>query len=114
MEKIVFFLMIRQPPRSTLFPYTTLFRSEGFAEGVVQEGQSSTWLVTSRPGELEMAIASEEDGARFTVRDPQGRVVAELVKEAEIFVPADGIYEVEVETRRDIEIAQYALTVLLK
>src|SRR6266404_2737374 len=23
-----FFLMIRQPPRSTLFPYTTLFRSQ--------------------------------------------------------------------------------------
>src|SRR5438445_7461685 len=23
-----FFFMIRQPPRSTLFPYTTLFRSE--------------------------------------------------------------------------------------
>src|SRR5256885_6192636 len=25
--KIFFFLMIRRPPRSTLFPYTTLFRS---------------------------------------------------------------------------------------
>src|SRR5687768_18330013 len=25
----LFFLMIRRPPRSTLFPYTTLFRSEG-------------------------------------------------------------------------------------
>src|SRR3712207_7163164 len=25
---IVFFLMIRRPPRSTLFPYTTLFRSQ--------------------------------------------------------------------------------------
>src|ERR1035437_336976 len=25
-----FFLMIRRPPRSTLFPYTTLFRSVGF------------------------------------------------------------------------------------
>src|SRR5256885_7042823 len=25
-----FFLMIRRPPRSTLFPYTTLFRSSGF------------------------------------------------------------------------------------
>src|SRR3712207_7629542 len=25
----VFFLMIRRPPRSTLFPYTTLFRSVG-------------------------------------------------------------------------------------
>src|SRR5438034_5500746 len=26
-----FFLMIRRPPRSTLFPYTTLFRSEELA-----------------------------------------------------------------------------------
>src|SRR5438445_10042047 len=25
---IFFFLMLRRPPRSTLFPYTTLFRSE--------------------------------------------------------------------------------------
>src|SRR2546422_117429 len=28
-----FFLMIRRPPRSTLFPYTTLFRSPWLAEG---------------------------------------------------------------------------------
>src|SRR3712207_7826632 len=27
-----FFLMIRRPPRSTLFPYTTLFRSHGPAD----------------------------------------------------------------------------------
>src|SRR3712207_8746519 len=26
--RFVFFLMIRRPPRSTLFPYTTLFRSD--------------------------------------------------------------------------------------
>src|SRR5258708_17559155 len=26
---LFFFLMIRRPPRSTLFPYTTLFRSRG-------------------------------------------------------------------------------------
>src|SRR3712207_8542095 len=26
-QALVFFLMIRRPPRSTLFPYTTLFRS---------------------------------------------------------------------------------------
>src|SRR3712207_8651300 len=25
----MFFLMIRRPPKSTLFPYTTLFRSDG-------------------------------------------------------------------------------------
>src|SRR3989454_12237614 len=33
-----FFLMIRRPPRSTLFPYTTLFRSP-----------SSCWQFISRP-----------------------------------------------------------------
>src|SRR3712207_7778923 len=30
---IFFFLMIRRPPRSTLFPYTTLFRSVGALVG---------------------------------------------------------------------------------
>src|SRR5256885_16539406 len=30
---IFFFLMIRRPPRSTLFPYTTLFRSPVAASG---------------------------------------------------------------------------------
>src|SRR2546427_5674280 len=29
---LFFFLMIRRPPRSTLFPYTTLFRSGGPSE----------------------------------------------------------------------------------
>src|SRR3712207_8710621 len=29
---LVFFLMIRRPPRSTLFPYTTLFRSAQLGE----------------------------------------------------------------------------------
>src|SRR3712207_8877667 len=31
---VFFFLMIRRPPRSTLFPYTTLFRSRGRAGAV--------------------------------------------------------------------------------
>src|SRR5260221_6821540 len=30
---LFFFLMIRRPPRSTLFPYTTLFRSRAFQNG---------------------------------------------------------------------------------
>src|SRR2546430_9248753 len=35
-----FFLMIRRPPRSTLFPYTTLFRSElhGASSAVEEPG----------------------------------------------------------------------------
>src|SRR3712207_8837491 len=32
---LFFFLMIRRPPRSTLFPYTTLFRSVGDAAAVL-------------------------------------------------------------------------------
>src|SRR3712207_7972076 len=32
-SSLFFFLMIRRPPRSTLFPYTTLFRSPRGAEG---------------------------------------------------------------------------------
>src|SRR3712207_8491565 len=32
-HRVFFFLMIRRPPRSTLFPYTTLFRSTTTLEG---------------------------------------------------------------------------------
>src|SRR3712207_8267374 len=32
---LFFFLMIRRPPRSTLFPYTTLFRSYGWTKNCV-------------------------------------------------------------------------------
>src|SRR3712207_9294852 len=34
---LFFFLMIRRPPRSTLFPYTTLFRSKLRASRIMQE-----------------------------------------------------------------------------
>src|SRR3712207_8517274 len=33
-EIVCFFLMIRRPPRSTLFPYTTLFRSSGAEQDI--------------------------------------------------------------------------------
>src|SRR5258706_16382735 len=35
-----FFLMIRRPPRSTLFPYTTLFRSERKKRDEIEAGKS--------------------------------------------------------------------------
>src|SRR2546427_12737865 len=35
-----FFLMIRRPPRSTLFPYTTLFRSGTTSEGEFWEAMN--------------------------------------------------------------------------
>src|SRR5947209_13538960 len=53
---VFFFLMIRRPPRSTLFPYTTLFRSSSTSYSIrpifeVPEGRmrfcASTALTTS-------------------------------------------------------------------
>src|SRR3712207_9563836 len=37
----LFFLMIRRPPRSTLFPYTTLFRSRSVSLSVVMRTAAS-------------------------------------------------------------------------
>src|SRR5438552_14022622 len=45
--------MIRRPPRSTLFPYTTLFRSSSFAK---------LWAVLL----AESYVRSELSGAEFT------------------------------------------------
>src|SRR5437667_4617260 len=50
--------MIRRPPRSTLFPYTTLFRSDAASGKVVWRGQAAGVL---RYGPKE--IAAQVDGA---------------------------------------------------
>src|SRR2546429_6251964 len=46
---VFFFLMIRRPPRSTLFPYTTLFRSQ--AQRQYREREQHAWR-EQRPGIL--------------------------------------------------------------
>src|SRR3712207_7656460 len=38
--------MIRRPPRSTLFPYTTLFRSDGKVTVVVFAAAVAAWVFT--------------------------------------------------------------------
>src|SRR2546430_8882176 len=49
--------MIRRPPRSTLFPYTTLFRSQSARR---LGGSSSYDLITSRSRSLRMVHCSGE------------------------------------------------------
>src|SRR5258708_27281131 len=39
----LFFLMIRRPPRSTLFPYTTLFRSPGLRLSRFRRAHDVPW-----------------------------------------------------------------------
>src|SRR3712207_9126669 len=51
--------MIRRPPRSTLFPYTTLFRSQGDDVGLGQQ------------------LAQRRDGAGVAVRQLAGAVVVD-------------------------------------
>src|SRR2546429_3912338 len=38
--------MIRRPPRSTLFPYTTLFRSDVVKEGAIPAGATVVCVLT--------------------------------------------------------------------
>src|SRR2546422_10607114 len=65
-----FFLMIRRPPRSTLFPYTTLFRSllpqlqRGMLPG------SETWLCLDPivPGKHPLESRSEEHTSELQSR----------------------------------------------
>src|SRR2546422_1728888 len=62
--------MIRRPPRSTLFPYTTLFRSHHLADGAPpvdllarHRRTSSKPPATSRTSQPEPAIASRRRSA---------------------------------------------------
>src|SRR3712207_7325878 len=57
--------MIRRPPRSTLFPYTTLFRSE-----VGQRG------VGDRPGRLDLASTLSHEPRVAQQPPPPGRLLA--------------------------------------
>src|SRR5689334_23450337 len=58
----LFFLMIRRPPRSTLFPYTTLFRSTGKgtseAPHLIKTVLDKTGLAPTNPQYPQMVGAS--------------------------------------------------------
>src|SRR3712207_9202464 len=61
---IFFFLMIRRPPRSTLFPYTTLFRSSSgwnIANGSGYVGDVSLGKQVSFVGENGTKVTVEKD-----------------------------------------------------
>src|SRR5438309_8659439 len=52
-----FFLMIRRPPRSTLFPYTTLFRSVSLTGYLGSESVALSDLFTGPAGIWQAALA---------------------------------------------------------
>src|SRR2546428_14016788 len=71
---LFFFLMIRRPPRSTLFPYTTLFRSPGALQPAPR--------VPARPG----CVGGPRTGRRTRIHPPPADV-ARAARRAQL---ADG------------------------
>src|SRR3712207_8690260 len=56
--------MIRRPPRSTLFPYTTLFRSEGLPSALVEHVKATRDLSRDCAAILGMAFKGNCDDPR--------------------------------------------------
>ena len=67
---LLFFLMIRRPPRSTLFPYTTLFRSAGHLGESQGHGNE---LGRARFGVLADGAENNDGNCRRRTRDQMPR-----------------------------------------
>src|SRR5438874_13764518 len=88
------FIIIQQPPRSTLFPYTTLFRSDGLAAG---KGVTVAMTVAE-------AIAAIDDCFSGTLGTAGSEVVIEEYlagEEASFFVLTDGKTVLPLATAQD-------------
>src|SRR5215469_18953503 len=75
-----FFLMIRRPPRSTLFPYTTLFRS--------RQGVNSAETILTPAN-----VNSRRFGKLFSLA-VDGSVYAQPLYIAGLYIPGKGIHNV--------------------
>src|SRR6266511_4879013 len=96
MSVIFFFLMIRRPPRSTLFPYTTLFRSHelGREVGGILELEPILRKITERARELlevdtSAVFLEEAAGERFVPVVALGEL-GELIM-SDTIKPGEGI-----------------------
>src|ERR1019366_4338225 len=78
---VFFFLMIRRPPRSTLFPYTTLFRSGFCAIAVSRSVEQELHSIES----FHFLHFETSDGCRFRASAAHGLIlhrIAEVQVEA--------------------------------
>src|SRR2546425_10645336 len=69
LNALFFFLMIRRPPRSTLFPYTTLFRSLDGARMLTRLDQP---LPVGRDGVLSREYGSCQEAGQEQDGEPHG------------------------------------------
>src|SRR3712207_7601343 len=85
--------MIRRPPRSTLFPYTTLFRSEPLVRGAVVQRASPGRVQAVRPGIIPRVRGSRPRSEEHT-SELQSRqyLVCRLLLEKKNKIEAGKIY----------------------
>src|SRR3712207_8471324 len=57
--------MIRRPPRSTLFPYTTLFRSEGVVQVLRSDLRGDQAPVLAAVGPMQFEVAEHRMAGEF-------------------------------------------------
>src|SRR5256885_17252972 len=87
---LFFFLMIRRPPRSTLFPYTTLFRSRG---GRTHQVQAAEILERSFAGNpVRGSRRSEEHTSEL---QSPCNLVCRLLLEKKKTSSRNGLYEID-------------------
>src|SRR3712207_7531609 len=73
---MLFYLMIRRPPRSTLFPYTTLFRSRLTCQGALSQSSAREEDPHALGGEL-LGHPGEEGAGRVADRPAGGEARSE-------------------------------------
>src|SRR5262249_61279817 len=76
---LLFSLMIRPPPSSTLFPYTTLFRSQ--VEAPLEKASEQLAAAREQPGEASKPQAAAVSRSASQVADELTRAAAELRSE---------------------------------
>src|SRR2546430_9191088 len=105
-----FFLMIRRPPRSTLFPYTTLFRSLKDVVGVFMSPCAS---IQSRPIGSFRAFRADRKSTRLNSSHSQISYAVFCLKKKKnrIVDAAVGVVELEPFARRASACPQPSLTV---
>src|SRR5258708_10627654 len=72
---LFFFLMIRRPPRSTLFPYTTLFRSD---HGV-EQSHGSSFRTSDRDGRSRKARRKDYPDRKSTRLNSSHQIISYAV-----------------------------------
>src|SRR2546422_6703746 len=91
---VFFFLMIRRPPRSTLFPYTTLFRSSSRSRALVPGLRSRASRESHPPLSAQVGIEarSEEHTSELQSRL---HLVCRLLLEKKKKIRHDGLTTLE-------------------